>query len=247
MFSPGNLWNTTSSSIRAFASEKLSALRSIRDKLFEDPSKISKREESLANILKNRDTFFSFMAPLKKMIYSKKGIDTLASMMASKRDLFRKLLEIQGTLEPTVRRYMTDKYNGFLTSLIPYSENIGVPPFVLNSMKIPQDLDPRWHLIQTILKSQGGMESFLRTLLKGEAFAKMPDVIESRSGDETELISDQEPDAMGQAYRRNPQFFMSSFKRRLMKPGPGNRFKLAPTPMKPYQQIGYENGADQTG
>lgn len=212
---------------------------------------VSKREEAFGSVFKNMDSLLSFTTgPLRNMITSKPGIESLASMMMPKRDVLKKLLEIKGHLEPSLKRYLTDKYNGFLSSLVPYSENIGVPPFVLNSMKIPQDFDPRWQFIKSLLESQGGIEKFLHKMVNGEfKVGKSPEVVQSRSGDETELISDQEPDASGKGYRKQQQFYLSSFKKRHMKPGGGKvrLVKQANGVVRPATALELESLLDQTG
>lgn len=298
-FSPSNfLTSNTSSNLQAYARQKLSTLRHLRNKLndhggnsvtrtsttatlpattikpfivFDTTTaniplanssqsfttkpaiKPLQREDTIGSLLRNMDNLISFTAgPLRTMITSKQGIESFASMVMPKRDVLKKLLEIKGHLEPSLKRYLTDKYNGFLTSLVPYSENIGVPPFVLNSMKIPQDFDPRWQFIESLLESKGGIEQFLHTIVnsdfKGEIPSKLPEKIESRSVDETELISDQEPDAMGQGYRKQQQLYLSSFKRRLMKPSGGKvRLMQQQIVANGRPSMDYDGLLDQTG
>lgn len=198
-------------------------------------------------IFRSLEKLFTLTSPIKKMITSPQGIESLASMVMPKRDVLQKLLEIKGHLEPSVRRYLTDTYNNFLTSLVPYSENIGVPPFVLNSMKIPMGLDPRWLLIKSMVNSENGVQNFIHSIVSGNPFEKLPEVVESRSGDETDLISDQEPDATGQHYRKHQQMYLNSFKKRLMKPV-GSRYRLVSTAggiLRP--ALDYEHLLDQTG
>ncbi|CAL8077696.1 unnamed protein product [Orchesella dallaii] len=255
----------STSFLREFANQRLSSLRSLRDKLSNssvDPQlskvgseapqlqlftaiKSTRSDEAIGNIFKKFGGFLAFAKPLKKMISSKDGIEALASMVIPKRDILHKLLEIKGNLEPGLKRYLTDKYNWFLTSLIPYSENIGVPPFVLNSMKVPQDFDPRWQFIKTLLESQGGMDKFIHSVVSGNALGNLPEVIESRSGDETELISDQEPDASNKGYRKHQQqLYLSSFKKRLSRPS--NKFKIN-AGVRPPSHDEYETSMDQQG
>lgn len=299
LFSPSNfLPSNTTSNLQAYARQKLSTLRHLRNKLneYEENSvtrttttttippatiksyllikpttahvsfsnssasfiknpegKPSRREETIGSLLRNMDNFISFTAgPLRKMITSKQGIESFASMVMPKREVLKKLLDIKGHLEPSLKRYLTDKYNGFLTSLVPYSENIGVPPFVLNWMKIPQDFDPRWQFIESLLESKGGIEKFLHTIVnsdfEGKFISKLPEKMESRSADETELISDQEPDAMGQGYRKQQQLYLSSFKRRLMKPNGGKvRLMQQQIIANGRPSLDYDALLDQTG
>lgn len=285
IFSPSSGENSTSSRLQEYARQKLSTLRSLRNRL-NDQGKVNfvknpsenaavsessneitstekselswtnsnvegpaKREIVIGNILKNVN-----IQSLRKMITTSEGIESLASFMMPKKAVLKRLLEIKGNLEPSLKHYLTDKYNGFLSSLIPYSENIGVPPFVLNSMKIPQDFDPRWQIIESLLETRGGVDQFLHNLVSGNfTGGKLPEVIESRTSDDTELISDQEPDANGQGYRKAPQqqqFYLSSFKKRVMKPSGGKVRLTKHNAVAKQQQLSsfdYDTLMDQAG
>lgn len=104
-----------------------------------------------------------------------------------------KLVEMKERLEPEVKKYLTEKYNSFLNNLIPYSETIGVPTYVLNSLKIPQNFDPRLHLIESLMKSSHVTKVVNSIQDLGILKKRTGESIQARSGGDEDFVSDQEP------------------------------------------------------
>ncbi|CAG7835417.1 unnamed protein product [Allacma fusca] len=150
--------------------------------------------------LENRVAPLSNMWGSLRSIFSMKETrDGFLSRVLPNSHVLLKMIKMRNEMDPSLREYLTAKYNNILTTLVPYSEKIGVPTFVLNAMKISPEKDLHWQVIEKLLETSSVEElihcipdfSFKPNLaLESNS---LNDPVQSRVDEE--LVSDQEPDA----------------------------------------------------
>jgi len=215
-----NSWNVfpffSNVSLQKYTADRISSLKTLRNAIHGSPvvsnqettstpdtsSDINLTDESLLPHITNNGTD-EILQKLNKTdqqssgggITAKQPRDGLFDKFLPKRDILKSLVEIREKVEPEVKRYLTDKYNLLLNNLVPYSETIGVPPYVLNSMKIPQNFDPRFQALKTLIEFSIDRQNLNKSRATDNESKSTSLGMQSRSSDDQDLVSDQEPDA----------------------------------------------------
>jgi hypothetical protein len=215
-------------SFEKYTKEKISSLKNLRGILHgshkSDQPIINKMPEKVVFINTNKNVTSKecndgtsnrdfdcdkSLASNSSIIIPQESRDGLFNKFLPKRDIIKSISDIRERVEPEVKRYLTDKYNLFLNNLVPYSETIGVPPYVLNSLKIPQNFDPRWQVMKSLMESSIETRNLngSRNSWGSSEKSSLKD-IQSRSDDQ-DLVSDQEPDATLKGQKKYQHVYIS--------------------------------------
>ena len=112
--------------------------------------------------------------------------------------LLRKIAKISAEMDPGLKKSLVDRYNGMVSNFSAFtSQKFGLPAFLFNKLKLQNvPIDVQWTQVEQLLQSNT-LEDLFRAVP-----SLTPAVKPVQSRTDEELVSDQEPDATVNGYKK---------------------------------------------
>lgn len=195
--------------------------------------------------------FSSVWSGMKSLIAMKNYGGGILSRMLPNTQFLRRVMKIRNEMDPGLRDYLMDKYNGMISNLAPFSEKIGVPSSVLDRLKLQNgNHDMQWFYVDKLLESST-MEDLIRKLPSLVPAVSPYVAIDSnsiQSRTDEELVSDQEPDATVNGHKKKYTSYGIRLGTRRIRPTKGDE-DIGTASLAGPDRTGYEYSsyADQYG